>query len=172
MRMFWSKGYQETSYDDLVRATGVGRKSLYATFGDKWSLYLASLRRYRATVVPHLFCALDDDEASVESIRTMFRGFVELASSPRGRNGCFLTKTSADNTIADREVNKIVTDHWDKLQSQFYDALSRSGIPSGRSRRLSHYFVGVTQGLLTMANAGAGRKHIAPFIEEALLSLD
>ena len=46
MEMFWSKGYEATSLDDLCEATGLSRSSLYATFGNK--------RDVRATI-----CSLD-----------------------------------------------------------------------------------------------------------------
>jgi TetR/AcrR family transcriptional repressor of nem operon len=38
MQTFWAKGYEATSLDDLCAATGLGRSSLYAAFGDKQSL--------------------------------------------------------------------------------------------------------------------------------------
>jgi TetR/AcrR family transcriptional repressor of nem operon len=35
MAAFWTRRYEATSIDDLVEATGIGRGSLYGTFGDK-----------------------------------------------------------------------------------------------------------------------------------------
>ena len=46
MQAFWAKGYESTSLDDLCEATGLGRSSLYAAFGDKRGLYLRALDRY------------------------------------------------------------------------------------------------------------------------------
>jgi len=46
MVIFWEKGYEATSLNDLLEATGLARQSLYNTFGDKRGLFLASLRRY------------------------------------------------------------------------------------------------------------------------------
>ena len=34
-RVFWAKGYDGATVDDLVAGTGVSRPSLYATFGYK-----------------------------------------------------------------------------------------------------------------------------------------
>ena len=44
--LFWTKGYEETSMRDLEEGLGVGRQSLYSTFGDKRDLFLAALDRY------------------------------------------------------------------------------------------------------------------------------
>ncbi|EWM18325.1 TetR/AcrR family transcriptional regulator [Kutzneria sp. 744] len=46
MDLFWRRGYEATSVQDLVEHTGVGRRSMYDTFGDKHSLYLRALDRY------------------------------------------------------------------------------------------------------------------------------
>src|SRR5271163_1557311 len=45
-QVFWSKGYDGVTIDDLVAAMGVGRPSLYAVFGDKRTIFLRVLRAY------------------------------------------------------------------------------------------------------------------------------
>src|ERR1700753_789851 len=45
-QVFWSKGYDGVTIDDLVAGMGVGRPSLYAVFGDKRTLFLRALRAY------------------------------------------------------------------------------------------------------------------------------
>ncbi len=52
MRLFWRKGYLDTSIDDLVSETGVGRSGLYGTFGGKRDLFFAALTRYRNLIHP------------------------------------------------------------------------------------------------------------------------
>ena len=46
MGAFWAKGYESTSLNDLMAATGLHKGSLYQAFGDKHSLFLESLKRY------------------------------------------------------------------------------------------------------------------------------
>ncbi|MEO1084832.1 MAG: TetR/AcrR family transcriptional regulator [Acidobacteriota bacterium] len=46
LAVFWEKGFGGTAIGDLTGAMGIGRQSLYDTFGDKHSLYLEALRRY------------------------------------------------------------------------------------------------------------------------------
>ena len=43
MHAFWTRGYEATSMQDLVAATGVNRASLYATYGDKRALFTAAV---------------------------------------------------------------------------------------------------------------------------------
>ena len=44
--VFWSKGYDGVTIDDLVAGMGVGRPSLYAVFGDKRAIFLRVLKAY------------------------------------------------------------------------------------------------------------------------------
>ena len=45
-QVFWSKGYDGVTIDDLVAGMGVGRPSLYAVFGDKRAIFLRVLKAY------------------------------------------------------------------------------------------------------------------------------
>lgn len=45
--LFWTKGYNGTSAQDLVDHLGISRSSLYGTYGDKHTLFLKALQRYR-----------------------------------------------------------------------------------------------------------------------------
>ncbi len=47
LSVFWRKGYEATSLADLLAATRLSKSSLYATFGDKRSLFLAAFDAYR-----------------------------------------------------------------------------------------------------------------------------
>src|SRR5919112_4399208 len=59
MNAFWLHGYQGISIEELVQSTGIGRGSLYATFEDKHSLYLAALDQYIAAVRAQTSALLD-----------------------------------------------------------------------------------------------------------------
>ena len=48
-QVFWSKGYDGVTIDDLVAGMGVGRPSLYAVFGDKRTIFLRVLKAYAET---------------------------------------------------------------------------------------------------------------------------
>src|ERR1700751_5159134 len=79
---FWSRGYEATSIDELVEATGIGRGSLYGTFGDKRQLFLAALDRYWNTVGMEIFAQLSDPEAR-PPIERMFDPIIRRASNPK-----------------------------------------------------------------------------------------
>lgn len=47
MLLFWKKGYEATSIPDLLQVMGISRSSLYDTFSDKQTLYIAALEHYK-----------------------------------------------------------------------------------------------------------------------------
>jgi TetR/AcrR family transcriptional repressor of nem operon len=54
MSLFWRKGYEATSLQDLLKATGLSKSSLYQTFGSKRALFERSLDLYRREMVARM----------------------------------------------------------------------------------------------------------------------
>jgi TetR/AcrR family transcriptional repressor of nem operon len=88
MAAFWTRGYEATSIDDLVEATGIGRGSLYSTFGDKRQLFLAALDRYWNTVGMEMFAELSDPDPR-HAIERMFDALIRRASNQNFREAAF-----------------------------------------------------------------------------------
>ena len=82
MAVFWLKGYEATSMQDLVEAMGINRASLYATFGDKRQLFLAAIAHYDATVVRPAMAPLEAPGAAKAEIIQHFQRAVSLGNSP------------------------------------------------------------------------------------------
>jgi TetR/AcrR family transcriptional regulator, transcriptional repressor for nem operon len=76
MLVFWAKGYAGTSTDDLIRAMGIGRQSLYNTFGDKWQVYVEALTDYLQRSTSTHAQRLQAASSALQGIRDMFEGLV------------------------------------------------------------------------------------------------
>ena len=48
MLLFWERGYEGVSMDDLTKAMAISPSSLYASFGSKEELFLKTLDKYEA----------------------------------------------------------------------------------------------------------------------------
>src|SRR4030088_150825 len=79
MEVFWSRGYEATSIQDLVKHMGINRQSLYDTFGDKHALYLKTLDRYREIEGRKVFELLERPGSVKKTLRQLFEGVVERA---------------------------------------------------------------------------------------------
>src|SRR3984893_15359856 len=104
---FWTRGYTETSIDDLVEATGINRGSIYGTFGDKRRLFLMALDRYWDTVANAMIVELADPDPR-RAIERMFDALTRRTCDPRFPRGCLITNTSLEcPTCGDEIARKI-----------------------------------------------------------------
>ncbi len=69
LELFWQRGYEATSMADLVEHLGIGRASIYATFGSKHDLYLKALERYVRTRDPDLVESLSQPGPALPAVR-------------------------------------------------------------------------------------------------------
>ena len=84
MTVFWRNGYQATSIQDLVEATGVNRGSLYATFGDKRGLFLAVIEHYSDRFGKPVMAELNDPDPR-RAIERMLEAIVGRTAIRNGR---------------------------------------------------------------------------------------
>lgn len=77
--VFREHGFEGSSSAMLVDAMGIGRQSLYDTFGDKWQLYQSAVRRYGEAELAAHFDALRRGPRAIDGIEAMLRRVVDTA---------------------------------------------------------------------------------------------
>src|SRR5215469_5226807 len=87
MRVFWEKGYEGTSLDDLTQAMRINRSSLYSTFGDKESLFRRVIARYQSGPLGFLPNALAEPGARAV-VEALLRSTVKFLVDPSHPRGC------------------------------------------------------------------------------------
>ena len=103
IEVFWAKGFTGASTDDLTGAMGIGRQSLYDTFGDKRRLYLEALGRYNAESVAANLADLQSGSSATEAIETLLLRFANAPEPLRGR-GCMGVNAICEFGQDDAEV--------------------------------------------------------------------
>jgi len=151
MAAFWSRGYEATSIDDLVEATGIGRGSLYGTFGDKRQLFLATLDRYWNTVGMEMFAELSDPDAR-HAIERMFDALIRRASNPKFPRGCLFTNTSLECPTRGDEIARKIAENMGQQETAIYQVLRKAQADGTLSqtqdaRALARFFLGVAWGI-------------------------
>ena len=89
-QVFWSKGYDGVTIDDLVAGMGVGRPSLYAVFGDKRAIFLRVLKAYAEAKGARAAKALLSPQSLRDSIAGFLKYAVETATEKGSARGCLL----------------------------------------------------------------------------------
>ena len=105
--LFWKEGASGVSDDELSAATGLHKPSLYASFGGKPGLYLASLDAYLERGAPDVSRALSAKPLSA-SLCTFFEADLEVFCAGGEHRGCFLIGTAIDAAAEDAEVRERV----------------------------------------------------------------
>ncbi|MFF2776550.1 TetR/AcrR family transcriptional regulator [Streptomyces sp. NPDC058052] len=176
--LFWARGYEATSMADLVEHLGIGRASIYATFGNKHELYLKALDRYLETRDPGLVEELSAPGPALPAVRALVRRFAAEATAERERlNGCFVTNSAAELAPRDPVVARRVELSWEQIETLLYAALTRARaqgeLPEGRDpRTLSRMLLVLLQGIRVVGKASTDPARVRDAAEEALRLLD
>jgi TetR/AcrR family transcriptional regulator, transcriptional repressor for nem operon len=151
MAAFWTRGYEATSIDDLVEATGINRGSLYGTFGDKRRLFLMALDRYWDTVVNAMMEELSDSDPR-RAIERMFDALIRRTSDPRFPRGCLITNTSLECPTCGDEITRKIAEAIGQQETAIYRVLRKAQAegalnPAHDARALARFFLGVAWGI-------------------------
>ena len=119
MEAFWARGYDATSINDLVAATGIHRGSLYAAFADKRGLFLRALEHYDREHRQAFLAALERDHAPREAILEAFRRVAAAGQGGRNRKGCLLVNTALELAPHDPAIEKIVRAKLEAVEAFF-----------------------------------------------------
>ena len=107
--VFWKKGYDGTSLDDLAAATGMNRPSLYAAFGDKRALYLKTLQHYRDEARTVSLSLLADKPPLRVYLARFYKVALDLYLNG-GARGCYMIGTAATQSVTDPTVRAFVAE--------------------------------------------------------------
>src|SRR5262245_46357366 len=123
--LFWERGYEATSMADLVERLGIGRASIYGTFGGKRDLYLKALDRYLDLCDHTLLRELPQPGPVLPAVRAVVRRYATEASGNDGRHGCFVVNTAVELAPHDATAARRVQAGWDHLETALNLALVR-----------------------------------------------
>jgi len=125
IRVFWARGYEAASLSELTAEMGIGKKSLYDTFGNKRELFLKALEAYSHANIAELRAHLLNDGSPFENLKQMMQGWVERHSKPCSK-GCMLGNNMADFDTDDVEVAQALHRKIDGVERVFLETLEKA----------------------------------------------
>lgn len=175
MRVFWEKGYEGASLDDLTQAMGINRSSLYATFGHKETLFRRVIDRYASGPMAFLFEALKQPTARAV-VETLLRAAVKFLADSTHPRGCLSLQGGLACGSSAETVNQAMID-WRKsgqsqIQKRMQQAHDEGDLPKDvNPKDLARYVLIVLNGLGVQATNGATRTEMHRAVEMALRSM-
>ena len=177
MRMFWSRGYEATSMQDLVQGMGINRGSLYDTYGDKRSLFIAALQHYDKQYRKTRLAELERGHSPKGAIEALFLDWIDLVSTDANRRGCFLTNTALELSAHDAEIGAIVVTS-QKETEQFFRRLIKRAQSIGEigqnldATHTARLLLATLIGLLVLARSRPERTLLKSIAGSAMGSLE
>ena len=149
--LFSSKGYAETSMEDIVQTTGVSRYGLYGTFGNKRELFEQALEQYAEGMGKRSFLRLLEPGASLTHIRAIFEERVAEMCSPEHNKGCLFIHTAMELAPQDEELRGVLQRFMKRMSKAFAIGLDSA---KGRGEVAGDVDVDVAGELLTSTMFG------------------
>jgi AcrR family transcriptional regulator len=182
MHVFWQRGYAATSMQDLAKATGVLRGSLYHAYGDKRAIFLLAYARYQRLYLGKVHELLQAPDAA-QALRAYFAYVIASMREPvvalgealgeaapsSATRGCLTTKIATDETAMDEEVRAALRGMLAGLAGELEarlaqpDAASRLRLPPKETARLLLTF---TRGNVVMERIYHGPEELMATAED------
>lgn len=173
--LFWTRGYEATSVQDLVDATGVGRASLYATFGDKEQLFARVIDHYLAKASGGA-SALSDVASPRAALEHLMGAWLGTTCPKQGPRGCFLilSGTAGYENPAARDALAASLERMEKLIEATIARGQKLGEFKNRAdpKVLARFLIVMMQGIATSSRAGWGREKLRQVLDETMSHLD
>jgi TetR/AcrR family transcriptional regulator, transcriptional repressor for nem operon len=176
IEIFWHKGYNGTSAQDLVTHLGLSRSSLYDTFGDKQKLFTTALKRYQKQGQDYVKNLLEESEDVKATLTVIFKQAVLESLEDRITKGCFMVNSSVELAMHDEEIARIVNDNRQTMEDVFLKAVAK-GQEAGQistkqnARTLARFIFNNYTGIRVLARSGEKDKQVYDDILKAMFSL-
>lgn len=117
--IFHQKGYNGTSIDEILKATGLSRSSLYDSFKDKHSLYLQSLEFYKNREQEFYQTVNEKKLSGLQKIEQLFNGVVTHLIEHPEDNGCLMVNAAAEMSKKCEKTAQVVCNNKEDVQELF-----------------------------------------------------
>ena len=157
LELFWQRGYSATGIGDLTQHMGIGRQSLYNTFGDKHTLYLEALRSYTEGRLSHAREVLEGEGSPLANLQAFFSMWREEGLT--SNCGCMMVNCSTEIGDVDDAAARIIENSQNRLETLFRDLLERARVAgelpeSVQPRAFARLILSTANGLAARSRLG------------------
>jgi TetR/AcrR family transcriptional repressor of nem operon len=177
VKAFWLHGYESTSMNDLVEATGINRGSIYSAFPNKHALFMSALHHYDQIYRAAHLERISAEYSPRDAIITVFE---TAATKPTEKNipwGCLLVNTALELSPHDAEVREFVDQSLQGVENFFFsriEAAKRDGTvrESIDSRSTAQALLSLFLGLRVLTSSKTRQSTIEATTSQARMMLE
>jgi len=177
MLVFWEKGYEGTSIQDLEDAMGLGRTSIYNAFGNKRQLFNRILECYKESVMSALFLAMDSAPDIREGIRRLLHGALDIHFDTDNPGGCLVVLSVLESGQHDAQSSESVAQTIQDLKTGLQQRLKKAKQAGELSDDLDVSATATTiastmMGMMVLGKANFSRAALNKTVNQMLQLLD
>ena len=177
VEVFWTKGFDATSLQDLLQAMDLSKSSFYQTYGSKSKLYRDAIDRYRARIVDQMMEDLKRADSARAFIEDAFRSLARNLDVPHGRRPCLVMNDSGDVERREEAVARRMRRGANQFEAVFRKAVEQAqregDVPEEKdAQALARYLMSSRSGLLAVRKAGASKATLRDIVDVTLSVLD
>jgi TetR/AcrR family transcriptional regulator, transcriptional repressor for nem operon len=176
VNLFWEKGYNGTSAQDLVDELGISRSSLYDTYGDKYQLFKNSLLQYRKKFAGAMIEMIDESNDFEKTIKDVFQYVVTESLQEKFSKGCFMVNSSVELAPHNAEIAQIVNDNMQEVEDALFRIIEKGQdvgqfSKSHSARSFARFIFNAISGLRVASKSGAEKKVFDDIVKVTLSAL-
>ena len=175
--LFWERGYEGTSLNDLAQAMSIASASIYACFGSKEDLFRKVMALYGTTSGEPPRRALREQPTARAAIHAMLRATADEITRPDTPHYCMLILAAPTGAVENHTVREFLAGIRRGMVTENRDRLAR-GVADGDLTAsadldaIARYYTTVVQGLSIQARDGASRADLEAVITCAMAAWD
>lgn len=164
--VFWDRGYEGASINDLRQAMGINPPSLYAAFGSKRNLFLAAIDRYAATLGSRPFGAFCLEPDARKAVANLFESSIRCATEKGKPRGCLIASVATVEATKDSDVRSKLADIFTRtdqaIAEHLQEAQKNNQTPAiADPKKMANMVISVTHSIATRARSGADPKELS-----------
>lgn len=176
MEVFQANGYEAASLSELLKNMGIGKKSLYDTFGNKQSLFLKALDHYAQTNLRDIRSRLSAEGSPLQNLKHLLLDWQKMHSQP-GSYGCMFGTNIADFNTDDQEIAKVMRGYLGQLEQVFSATLTRAQAkgelnPTANPKNLARLILCTSQGMALLGRVMDNDTTLAGAVQAAITLLE
>lgn len=176
MQIFWRKGYENTSIQDLLDAMDLSKSSLYQAFGGKQALFERCMTHYGDEMIGGLREALQNSPSGLSFIRQFLESVLDEARGVCEARGCLVLNTANEFARRNPQIAQAVAHGLNRFHEVLLAAIMRAqregDIAKDRdASMLATYLISSMSGLKMMSKAGAAEVTLKGVIDLTLCTL-
>jgi TetR/AcrR family transcriptional repressor of nem operon len=135
--LFWLKGYNGTSMDELTKTTGLSRSSIYNSFGTKQNLFIQCLNYYKQIQHNNLANCLHKANSPLSKIQLIFSIAINDLIKDKDNKGCLIVNTTAELANIENKIAAFVKSNMADFVNLFQQLIKEGQLTGEMNRSLS-----------------------------------